>query len=86
MEYSRVFKMSFAGVYPHYLSKAEKKGKTKEEVDTIIFWLTGYDKKSGYAVIVIDPEFFRPSEVELLLGDFKVAGYGAKLTTPNPPK
>ncbi len=46
MEYSRVFKMSFAGVYPHYLSKAEKKGKTKEEVDTIIFWLTGYDKKS----------------------------------------
>ena len=38
--------MSFAGVYPHYITKAEKKGRTKEEVDTIIFWLTGYNKKS----------------------------------------
>lgn len=38
--------MSFAGVYPHYIAKAEKKGRTKEEVDEIIFWLTGYDKKS----------------------------------------
>jgi len=35
--------MSFAGVYPHYIQKAEKKGRTKEEVDEIIFWLTGYD-------------------------------------------
>ena len=46
MDNSRVFKMSFAGVYPHYITKAEKKGRTKEEVDTIIFWLTGYNKKS----------------------------------------
>jgi hypothetical protein len=38
--------MAFAGVYPHYIKKAEKKGRTKEEVDTIICWLTGYDKKS----------------------------------------
>jgi hypothetical protein len=38
--------MSFAGVYPHYIAKAEKKGRTKEEVDTIICWLTGYDQKS----------------------------------------
>ena len=38
--------MSFAGVYPHYLSKAEKKGKTKNDVDTIIYWLTGYDQES----------------------------------------
>lgn len=35
--------MSFAGVYPHYIVKAEKKGRTKSEVDDIIFWLTGYD-------------------------------------------
>ena len=41
---TRVFKMSFAGVYPHYIQKAEKKGRTKEEVDEIILWLTGYDK------------------------------------------
>ncbi|MCB0477014.1 MAG: DUF2200 domain-containing protein [Crocinitomicaceae bacterium] len=42
-DYTRVFKMSFASVYPHYITKAEKKGKTKEEVDQIICWLTGYD-------------------------------------------
>jgi len=37
--------MSFASVYPHYIQKAEKKGRTKEEVDEIIFWLTGYDQQ-----------------------------------------
>ncbi|WP_312751565.1 DUF2200 domain-containing protein [Epilithonimonas hominis] len=40
---TRIYKMSFAGVYPHYIAKAEKKGRTKAEVDEIIFWLTGYD-------------------------------------------
>jgi hypothetical protein len=35
--------MSFAGVYPHYVAKAEKKGRTKEELDALIFWLTGYN-------------------------------------------
>ena len=45
MDNSRVFKMSFAGVYPHYIHKAEKKGRTKEELDTIICWLTGYNQK-----------------------------------------
>ena len=37
--------MAFSGVYPHYINKAERKGKTKEEVDTIICWLTGYTQK-----------------------------------------
>lgn len=46
MDHSRVYKMSFAGVYPHYVQKVEKKGRTKEEVDTIICWLTGYDRKT----------------------------------------
>ena len=46
MDNSRVFKMPFASVYPLYIKKAEKKGRTKEEVDEIIFWLTGYNKKS----------------------------------------
>ncbi|HMS98248.1 MAG TPA: DUF2200 domain-containing protein [Saprospiraceae bacterium] len=45
MQNTRVFKMSFASVYPHYIAKAEKKGRTKEELDTIIFWLTGYTEK-----------------------------------------
>ena len=35
--------MSVAGVYPHYLAKAEKKGRTKAELDAVIEWLTGYD-------------------------------------------
>jgi len=38
--------MSFASVYPLYIKKAEKKGHTKEEVDIIIFWLTGYNKQT----------------------------------------
>jgi len=38
--------MTLASVYPHYILKAEKKGRAKEEVDEIICWLTGYDKKS----------------------------------------
>jgi hypothetical protein len=46
MDNTRVFKMSFASVYPHYIQKAEKKGRTKEDVDAIIFWLTGYDKQA----------------------------------------
>ena len=40
---TRIYKMSFASVYPHYVTKAEKKGRTKQEVDEIIFWLTGYN-------------------------------------------
>jgi hypothetical protein len=42
----RVHNMTFASVYPMYIAKAEKKGRTKAEVDEIIFWLTGYDKKT----------------------------------------
>ena len=46
MDNSRVFKMTYASVYPMYIQKAEKKGRTKEEVDEIIYWLTGYNKKT----------------------------------------
>ena len=44
--YARVFAMSFAGVYPLYIEKVEKKGRTKEELDAVLFWLTGYNKKT----------------------------------------
>ena len=44
MANDRVFAMSFAGVYPHYVTKAETKGRTKEELDEVIRWLTGYTK------------------------------------------
>lgn len=38
--------MSFAGVYPHYIQKAQKKGRSKADVDQIINWLTGYDQQA----------------------------------------
>jgi hypothetical protein len=44
MDNTRVFRMAFASVYPHYITKAEKKGRTKEDVHAIIHWLTGYDE------------------------------------------
>lgn len=40
----RIFKMPFASIYPLYVQKVEKKGRTKQEIDEILFWLTGYDK------------------------------------------
>lgn len=57
---NRIFAMSFASIYPHYIQKAEKKGRTKEEVDEIIFWLTGYDEHSLQQQIVnkVDLETF----------------------------
>ena len=44
MTNERVFAMSFASVYPHYVKKAETKGRTKDELDEVIRWLTGYTK------------------------------------------
>ncbi|WP_026714058.1 DUF2200 domain-containing protein [Flavobacterium daejeonense] len=46
MNNTKVYKMAFASVYPHYIAKAEKKGRSKEEVDEIIFWLTGYNEQN----------------------------------------
>ena len=51
MDNTRVFKMAFASVYPHYVTKAEKKGRTKQEVDEVICWLTGYSPKALAAQI-----------------------------------
>ena len=47
----RVFRMAFASVYPHYVTKVEKKGRTKEELHTVIRWLTGYTEK-GLATVL----------------------------------
>ncbi|MFL5739203.1 MAG: DUF2200 domain-containing protein [Flavisolibacter sp.] len=46
MNKERIYALVFASVYPLYIKKAEAKGRTKEEVDTIIFWLTGYDNQT----------------------------------------
>ncbi|MFN4314700.1 MAG: DUF2200 domain-containing protein [Chitinophagaceae bacterium] len=46
MDLNRVFRMTFASIYPLYIQKAEKKGRTQAEVDEVILWLTGYDAKN----------------------------------------
>jgi hypothetical protein len=46
MNNTRIFKMAFASVYPHYIAKAEKKGRTRAEVHAVICWLTGYDEQT----------------------------------------
>jgi hypothetical protein len=57
MEKHRIYTMSFASVYPHYVAKAEKKGRTKKEVDEIIRWLTGYSQKELSAVLKNQTDF-----------------------------
>ena len=51
MKPEKVFALTFAGVYPHYVRKAETKGRTKEELDDVIRWLTGYAQKGQEKVI-----------------------------------
>ncbi len=57
MNTHRVYTMSFAKVYPLYIAKAEKKGRTKKEVDEIIRWLTGYNQKELNAQIKKETDF-----------------------------
>jgi hypothetical protein len=54
----RIYSMSFASVYPHYLTKARKKGRTKAEVDEIIRWLMGYSQKQ------LDAQLEKKTDVE----------------------
>ena len=51
MDNHKIFKMSFASVYPHYITKVEKKGRTIEELNTVIFWLTGYNQQALQQII-----------------------------------
>ncbi len=65
----RIYSISFASVYPHYIAKAEKKGRTKAEVDEIIFWLTGYG----------------PADLAAILSDkTDIETFIAKAPRPNP--
>lgn len=54
---NRIYTMNFSGVYPLYLAKAERKGRTKTEVDEIICWLTGYSQKELEAQLKKQPDF-----------------------------
>jgi len=63
----RIYTTSFASIYPLYVKKAEKKGRTKEEVDQVIFWLTGYDERGLQAKLddQVDVETFLASAPRL---------------------
>jgi hypothetical protein len=51
MSNERIYKMAVSDVYPMYIQKAERKGRSKEEVDEVIYWLTGYDERGLQAQI-----------------------------------
>lgn len=53
----RIYTTRFADVYPHYVAKAEKKGRTKSEVDEIIRWLTGYNQETLDAQLENETDF-----------------------------
>lgn len=76
MEKHRIFTTSFSSVYPHYISKAEKKGRTKEEVDTIIYWLTGYNQQALQQLIdhKTDFETFFAEAPEMNQNTSKITG------------
>lgn len=57
----RIYTTSFASVYPHYVAKAERKGRTKEEVDELIRWMTGYAQEE------LDAQLEREVDVETFL-------------------
>ncbi|NKE03975.1 DUF2200 domain-containing protein [Mesobacillus selenatarsenatis] len=57
MSKHKIYTMSFASVYPHYVNKAERKGRTKEEVDHIIAWLTGYSQEELEAILEKKTDF-----------------------------
>ena len=54
---SRIFTAGFASVYPHYVAKVEKKGRTKAELDQVIEWLTGFDESALSSHLAADTTF-----------------------------
>ena len=59
MKNERIYKMPFSKIYPLYVQKAEKKGRTKEDVDTVICWLTGYGNQG------LEMQIEKESDVEM---------------------
>lgn len=57
MTQHRIYRMKFSGVYPMYVQKAERKNRTKEEVDQVICWLTGYDQAELQRQIELESDF-----------------------------
>lgn len=70
----RLYKMSFAGVYPHYVTKVENKGRTVAELHEVIFWLTGYDEeslkhilanKTNFETLFLEAPLLHPNAVKI---------------------
>lgn len=84
----KIARITFAGVYPMYVEKVEKKGRTKEELDQVIEWLTGFDKKKQQEMIerkVTFETFFKEATIhpnaKLITG--VICGYRVEeITTP----
>lgn len=76
MKNERVYRMAFSKVYPLLVQKAERKGRTKDEVDTIICWLTGYDEAGLQALIDnnVDYETFFAEAPEMNSNADKITG------------
>lgn len=72
----KIFTMKFSKVYPLLVQKAEKKGRTKEEVDTVIRWLTGYDKAGLHEQISrqVDVETFFEETPQINPNAHKITG------------
>ena len=76
MDNQRVYRYAFSSIYPHYIVKAEKKGRTKEEVDTVICWLTGYSTKQLHQQIdkKVDLESFFAQSPQINPNASKITG------------
>lgn len=76
MTNERVYKMAFSSVYPLLVKKAERKGRTKSEVDAVICWLTGYDDSGLQAQIVknVDYETFFSEAPQINPSAAKISG------------
>lgn len=71
---TRVYKMSFAGVYPLYVQKVERKGRTKEELDTVLCWLTGYTEKT------LQKQIDKKVDLETFFAEAKLNPNASKIT------
>ena len=84
----RIAEMTFASVYPHYVTKVEKKGRTKEELHQVIEWLTSFDDKKIQALIdqkVTFEDFFKAAKLNANANLIKgvICGYRIEeITTP----
>jgi hypothetical protein len=71
---ARVFAYSFASIYPMYVEKVEKKGRTKEELDEVLCWLTGYNKKT------LQQQIDKKNNLETFFAEAKLNPNASKIT------